>query len=225
MAPDYPSRAVLGQLWADRMQHKVIMLVVAQFEILKISQKWVNHQNENYFGPGWGEEARALLALPFSFQVNQWGASFPSATWATQQKQNILKLYLVTHMMQSDFKAMQSCGLGHNQSLKKYPKWEIDSVEAIVRKISNVMWEWAAVCDKDTSLSSFVRPCLSAPVMPASFSPTSSTSPPLLLLLLAPTRQDRTTSLRHFRHQYQFQFQFQFQFFGLDNSTRTYSSG
>ena len=37
--------------------------------------------------------------------------------------------------------------------------------------------------------------------------------------------QDRTTSLRHFRHQYQFQFQFQFQFFGLDNSTRTYSSG
>ena len=89
MAPDYPSRAVLGQLWADRMQHKVTMLVVAQFEILKISQKWVNHQNENYFGPGWGEEARALLALPFSFQVNQWGTSFPSATWATQQKQNI----------------------------------------------------------------------------------------------------------------------------------------
>ena len=86
MAPDYPSRAVLRQLWADRMQHKVIMLVVAQFEILKISQKWVNHQNENYFGPGWGEEARALLALPFSFQVNQWGTSFPSATGATQQK-------------------------------------------------------------------------------------------------------------------------------------------
>ena len=93
---------------------------------------------------------------------------------------------------------------------------QIDSVEAIVRKISNVMWEWAAVCDKDTSLSSFVRPCPSAPVMPASFSPTSSTSPPYFCFYSHLLVQDRTTSLRYFRHQ----FQFQFQFFGLDNSTR-----
>ena len=49
-------------LWADKMQHKVIMFVLAQSESLKISQNWPNRENENYFGPGWREKVRPLPA-------------------------------------------------------------------------------------------------------------------------------------------------------------------
>ena len=82
-------------LWADKMQHKVIMFVLAQSESLKISQNWANREHKNYFGGLKGKGAPAPRSrFPFSF-LHQWEAGiFVSLPVPLKKRQNPI---LVVH--------------------------------------------------------------------------------------------------------------------------------